>query len=293
MHKLKIVRWLPLAMMVAACSTESATAPDQVDESLLVSALAQSGSGNGRWTNGNANLGTFSVSEQRLWHARYYLNEQDPSQPGNYRVCYLNPVENSDGSNWRNGEDRGGHLHINEPDAFVMIKERPATASDLWTVNGVTLPRPVAGYYGEPFHVIPPIPLNETSSGVSKWTVTYIGRAKWTSNGFLYPSGKELSRHSMARGVVAPVPEAWNSLQSGLWSDDNGHDLKNTGLAPNDPWYQGIEQLLADTYATPEARGALRYVECDVDFYWMVLHNEIVTSPEIPNGLLSLVPGAK
>ena len=292
MKKLGIVRWMPLAMALAACSADVVTAPAQIDESLLVTASAKggnangNGNGNGRWTNGNANLGEVGITEQRVYQIRYYPNA-DPTQPGIYRMCQLNPLEDADGSDWLRDS---GKIHQIEPDAFLLVKEFQAGFGDVDVgPDGIVYPKNLALNYGLP------------GSGEEKWKLTFLGRAHWTYNAWLSGTG-ETSRTSSASGVVAPVdaslrafaetPSNGETGEGGLLQFTRGIDLYNTPMMPGAPWAMRADSLLAATYR--DAPQDLRFAVCDAHFYQFVLANDIEThETKIPGGYWDLVPGAR
>lgn len=119
-----IVRMSALALMVgvAACSDGMMTAPEAVDDIMVVTASAKNGKGVGA---------TNTVFEpQRYRQVRIYesggLTEfgRTNTEPV-YRICQLNSFEDMDGNDYVHVDRTDGYRkeRINEKDGFIMIQE--------------------------------------------------------------------------------------------------------------------------------------------------------------------------
>lgn len=264
----EIVRWLPLVVALAGCSTDLSTAPDAVDSSLLVT--AQAGKKNGFQT-------SFVFEPSRYiqragWNAGYLKDfKNQPTTTYTYRECFLNTFEDLDGNDFYSVDPGNAYRHelVNEQDGFVMITEF------------------VPGY-----GVIP------TWIGRSTWDASF-----WFNNPDPNVTYHEISANSKAQGVVFPIlrdgpgvedyadPKVrllmnWmesyktedqavtDALLGTVWSIPEGYenipelqagqlwDVLNDYLGPRGRAVALINHLLTQ-YG---ARGQIRGTSCDADY---------------------------
>ena len=231
-----LVRWAPLAVVVAACS--DTTAPDAyVDPEI---AFAKGGNGGGKGVQSTV------IEPDRLVQVRWEEAE------GIARECQINSFEDLDGNDVVRVSSSGTshEIHVSEHDAFILIREAVAP-----TVGDV-----------------PPHKHQPDGDGIStRWVVTWVGRATWDETAWqTLPDLGLISINSRAQGVLAPVsgddavdgaaailaavaPDSPESLKVKL-----ADDLANALLGPDDD----AVGLINDALAQADAEGTLRGVDC-------------------------------
>jgi len=228
-----IVRWLPLAVLLTACSGDTTTAPEAVDSDALMAPA-------GKKVGADASnvMEPKRAIQAAAWDAGYlkdYRNQ--PTTTATFRVCETNSLEDLDGSDFYSLH-AGGFVEeqVTEQDGFVLVSEGGSS------FEAQTDPPDV-----------------------------YVGRATWNATIWLN-NGDLHSINSLTKGVVAPlrlggVPVSaeaaalLDALNGGWALPAAGYkyDVERAPLTPD----AGPTALISSILADAAAHGGLRGVVCD------------------------------
>lgn len=289
-----IVRWLPLVLAAAACSTEVATAPE-LDSSLLVTAAAKGGG------TGEAVFEPSRYIQSRLYGVGELIEYGTPNPSAFWRSCQLNSYEDRDGNDFVVTGTTYRKEHVNEGDGFVMILQGPtygsrrpvaigraSWAGQMWFntpyVNDPDADQVLVRIMSQ--GVVFPVKYNDDGSFVDREVADLLG---WLNQ--MPPDS---------------VPGAWTQV-NGEWIPQKsgvGYDLLNDplGVIPAHPDPSMVGTVGRAVYRInallKKYEAELVGTECDADYdlvgyngydplYW-VKHNDIVFTKTWPNQLKRL-----
>jgi len=244
---LGLVRWGALALIlgVSACGEDGLTAPEAIDDALIVSAEAKNGRGVG---------GTNVIYEPQRFR-QHFATVDENLQWDYQQVCQLNSFEDLDDNNFVHVDATQSYRKekVNEADGVIMVKEATKDANGDWQWRVTHIGR--ASWSAEFWSDSPEV-------GTGHWTLGV----------------------SNAQGVVFEVDESdpdktaellgWlheDDLVAGSWDangrpsrivgDEGGWDLLNDPLGPATSFLEPLPGYPEDLFVGGEARAITRINE--------------------------------